>query len=68
MPIHIVHSRVDDVVPFEPAAKAAEDLSRTGHLVNFIALENVGHYEMVGYLKALREAGDWVREQWNSLE
>lgn len=68
MPIHIVHSRVDDVVPFEPAAKAAEDLTRTGHLVNLIALTNVGHYEMVGYLKALREAGDWVREQWSSRE
>ena len=68
MPIHIVHSRIDDVVSFEPAAKAAEDLSRTGHLVNLSALENVGHYEMAGYLKALREAGDWVREQWDSRE
>ena len=66
MPIHIVHSRDDDVVPFEPAAKAAEDLSRTGQLVHLSALENVGHYEMDGYLKALREAGDWVREQWDS--
>ena len=68
MPIHIVHSRDDDVVPFEPAAKAAEDLSRTGQLVHLSALENVGHYEMAGYLKTLREAGDWVREQWDSRE
>ncbi len=66
IPVHIVHSRADDVVPFGPAEAAAQALEAGGHPVAFTALDNVGHYAMGGYVRALREAGDWMLEQWAS--
>lgn len=64
MPVHIVHSRDDEVVPYGPAAEAAADLEARGHPVNLIELSGVGHYSMGAYVGALRQAGDWMREQW----
>ena len=65
MPVHIVHSRDDEVVPFEPAAEAAAQLEARGHSVKLTELSGVGHFSMGAYIGALRQAGDWMREQWN---
>lgn len=64
MPIHIIHSRADDVVPFGPAEDAARTLEASGHPVAFTPLEHVSHYSMDGYVGALSDAGDWMMEQW----
>ena len=64
MPIHIIHSRADDVVPFGPAEDAARTLEASGHPVAFTPLENVSHYSMGGYVGALSDAGDWMMKQW----
>ena len=66
MPVHIIHSRADDVVPFGPAEDAARQLEEAGGPVAFTALEGVGHYAMGGYVRSLRDAGEWMSEQWNS--
>ncbi len=65
MPVHIVHSRDDEVVPFEPAAEAAAQLEARGHSVKLTELSGVGHFSMGAYIGALRQAGDWMREQWD---
>ena len=64
MPVHIIHSRADDVVPFGPAEEAARQLEDAGGPVAFTALDRVGHYAMGGYVRSLRDAGDWMIEQW----
>ena len=64
MPVHIIHSRADDVVPFGPAEEAARQLRETGGPVAFTALDRVGHYAMGGYVRSLRDAGDWMLDQW----
>ena len=66
MPVHIIHSRADDVVPFGPAEEAARALEASDHPVAFTALEGVGHFSMGGYVGALSDAGDWMLEQWES--
>jgi len=66
IPVHIIHSRVDDVVPFGPAEEAAQTLKGLGSPVAFAALDGVGHFSMGGYVGALREAGEWMVDQWNS--
>ena len=66
MPVHIIHSRADDVVPFGPAAEAARQIEEAGGTVEFTALDRVSHYAMGGYVRSLRNAGDWVVEQWSS--
>ena len=65
MPIHIIHSRADDVVPFGPAEDAARQLQAAGRPVAFTALDGVGHYSMGAYASVLRAAGEWMLEQWD---
>jgi predicted peptidase len=64
MPTYIIHSRNDQVVPFEPAARNARELERLGRAVRFEELSGVGHYEMGGYVDALRRAVRWIADRW----
>ena len=66
MPVQVIHSRADDVVPFGPAEEAARQLREAGGTVAFTALDRVGHFAMGGYVRSLRDAGDWMLKQWNS--
>jgi predicted peptidase len=64
MPTYIIHSRDDQVVPFEPAARNAKELERLGRVVRFEELSGVSHYQMGGYVEALGRAGRWIAERW----
>lgn len=64
MPTYIIHSREDQVVPFEPAERNFRELEKLGRAVRFEALDGVGHFQMGGYIDALRRAGQWVAERW----
>ena len=64
MPIHIVHSRDDELVAFQPAAEAAERLKEQGNQVELTALSGIGHFAMGAYISSLKNAGDWMLEQW----
>tara|TARA_B100001123_G_scaffold26623_2_gene28684 strand:+ start:12240 stop:13004 length:765 start_codon:yes stop_codon:yes gene_type:complete len=66
MPIHIVHSRDDERVAFQPAAEAAERLKEQGNPVELTALSGIGHFAMGAYISSLRIAGDWMMEQWEN--
>lgn len=64
IPTYVIHSRDDEVVPFAQAERRAAELKRLGRVVSFEALQDVGHYEMGGYLDALARAGRWVADRW----
>ena len=64
MPVHVIHSRDDEVVPISPARDAAETLRAQGTPVEFIELAGIGHFSMGGYVDSLREAGRWMWDQW----
>ena len=66
MPIHIIHSPDDEVVPYGPAEETAELLAERGHPVRLIRVGGLGHYNMGGYIEPLRMAGEWMKEQWAS--
>ncbi len=64
MPVHIIHSRADEVVPVGPAEDAANQLREAGGNVVFTALDGIGHFTMGAYVPALRTAGEWMLGQW----
>lgn len=64
MPVHIIHGRDDEVVPFGPAQEAARSLGDRGHPVELTAIDGVGHFTMGAYVEYLRSAGEWMVEQW----
>ncbi len=64
MPVHVIHSRDDEVVPIGPARDAAATLEQQGTPVEFLELTRIGHFAMGGYVDALRQAGRWMWNQW----
>ena len=63
-PTYIIHSRDDEIVPFEPAEQVALELKKLGRPVEFEALDGLTHFEMTSYVDALRDAGRWVAGRW----
>jgi hypothetical protein len=59
------NTRDDAVVRFAPAERIARQLEQMGRPVRFEALRDFGHFEMGGYVDALRRAGRSIAERWN---
>jgi predicted peptidase len=64
IPTYVIHSRHDQVVPFDQAENRVRALERMSRPVRFDALAGVGHHDMGGYLAALQRGGRWVSERW----
>jgi predicted peptidase len=64
IPTYVIHSRDDEVVPFEPTERAVAELTRLDRTIAFESLEGLTHYQMGGYVPSLRRAGAWVAERW----
>ena len=63
-PTYVIHSREDEVVPFEPAEENAMELKKLKRDVEFEALDDFTHFDMVSYVDALERAGRWVARRW----
>ncbi len=66
MPVHIIHSPEDEVVPYDQAEETAESLEDRGHRVHLTSLPGASHYMMGDYVAPIRAAGDWMIEQWEA--
>ncbi len=65
-PTYIIHSRADEVVPFEPAEETAQELKKLKREVEFEAIDDLTHFDMISYVDALRRAGRWVSGRWKN--
>lgn len=63
-PTYVIHSRADDVVPFATTDAAVRELRRLGRVIEFEALDGVGHFDMGTYVDPLSRAGAWVADRW----
>jgi predicted peptidase len=63
-PTYVIHSREDEVVPFEPAEENAAALKKLKRAVEFEAVDDFTHFDMVSYGDALHRAGRWVAGRW----
>jgi predicted peptidase len=64
IPIYLIHSPDDEVVPFAAAEDAYYALSERGHPVELRVLPGRTHFQMGAYVPALRVAGSWMLERW----
>jgi len=60
VPTYVIHSRMDEVVPFAPAERAVRELERLGHDVRFEALDGLGHYDTAKYVQPIARGVRWV--------
>jgi dipeptidyl aminopeptidase/acylaminoacyl peptidase len=66
MPLYIIHSPDDEVVPYQPVEELAVQLAGRGYPVQMIRLPGATHGMMGDYVGPLRAAGEWMRTQWQA--
>jgi predicted peptidase len=64
LPVLAIHSRDDQVVPFDPAEARIAELQKAGVNAKLIPLTGITHYETYRFKDALRQAVPWLREVW----
>lgn len=64
VPLYLIHSPDDEVVPFEPVRETYDALVAQGRDVALEQLPGVSHYTMGAYVPALREAATWMWTRW----
>jgi predicted peptidase len=64
LPVLAIHSRDDQVVPFDPAEARIAELQKAGMNAKLIPLAGITHYETYRFRDALRQAVPWLREVW----
>jgi predicted peptidase len=64
LPVLAIHSRDDQVVPFDPAAARIAELQKAGVNARLIALTGIAHYEAGRFREPLRQAVPWLHEVW----
>src|SRR5215831_11182706 len=65
LPVLAIHSRDDQVVPFDPAEARIAELQKAGVNAKLVALTGITHYQTSRFRDALRQAVPWLREVWN---
>ena len=64
LPVLAIHSRDDQVAPFDPTEARIAELQKAGVNAKLIPLTGVTHYEVSRFKDALRQAVPWLREVW----
>jgi len=64
LPVLAIHSRDDQVAPFDPAQARIAELQKAGVNAKLIPLTGITHYETNRFRDALRQAVPWLREVW----
>ena len=64
LPVLAIHSRDDQVAPFDPTEARIAELEKAGANAKLIALTGITHYQMQRFGDALRHAVPWLHEVW----
>lgn len=67
IPLYVIHSRQDEVVPFEQTAKVVRQLEDRAVAVQCMWLQNVTHYETGYFVEPLRATAPWIRKVWKTV-
>jgi predicted peptidase len=64
LPLYVIHSRQDQVVPIGETEQAVEVLKDRGVAVEFVVVTGIQHYETRSFGGPLREAIPWIKATW----
>ena len=62
IPIYVVHSKDDEVVPYFAARRHSKTVEQNGAVIKFKAAEGVDHYNAAHYRGYLPDALFWIQE------
>lgn len=64
IPLYVVHSRADHLMPLDLTEAAVESLRARGKSVEFVVLDQIPHFETHLFVPALRAAIPWIHRTW----
>jgi predicted peptidase len=64
LPVLAIHSRDDQVAPFDPTQERIAELQKAGVNAKLIPLTGITHYQTQRFRDGLRHAVPWLREVW----
>lgn len=64
IPLYIIHSRADEVVPLGPTADIAKVLDDKGFKVKLVVIDGLTHYQVPAFVPYMREAIPWIKRAW----
>ncbi|MDP6447453.1 MAG: prolyl oligopeptidase family serine peptidase [Pirellulaceae bacterium] len=65
IPLYVIHSRADTVVPLKPTQQAVEALREKDVEVEFVIVEGLDHFDTPRFAEPLRDAAPWIRNVWS---
>jgi predicted peptidase len=65
IPIYVIHSRADTVLPIAQTEKIVAALKEQGKKIEFVVLQGVDHYDTSGFTQALKDAVPWLKKTWS---
>jgi dipeptidyl aminopeptidase/acylaminoacyl peptidase len=64
IPLYVIHSRDDEVVPLGPTERSARQLHVRGATVQMVTLEGISHFETHRFVPHLTAAVPWIEQIW----
>ena len=65
LPMYVLHSRDDNLIPIGPVEAAAAELLALGAEIEFTAIDaGIGHHETPSYVPYLRDVVAWLQGVW----
>ncbi len=64
IPVYVIHSRKDEVIPIAPARRHVDQLKAKGVNAEFKEVANLTHYQTPEYAASLKGAIPWLQQVW----
>ena len=65
IPVYVIHSRKDTSQPFDATERVVRAMEQRGLNVTLVALDEVAHSELTGYIEPLNAAIPWIKKVWS---
>jgi predicted esterase len=66
LPMYIVHSRDDELLPYVKAQRAYQALKRANRQAKLEIIESVGHFDGESYVEPLHALTPWLIDTWGT--
>jgi predicted peptidase len=64
IPVYVIHSREDQVVPLKPTADLVKLLEEQGSRVKLVVVDDLTHYQVPAFARHLQKAVPWIQRAW----
>ncbi|TMQ11005.1 MAG: hypothetical protein E6J90_35445 [Deltaproteobacteria bacterium] len=68
IPLYVIHSRDDEVLPIAPVRDHVNKLKAAGARIEWRELADLTHYNTGAFAPALADAAGWLERSWRSAE